>query len=141
MDFPIIKKKLKVLPNAQMVTAGLEFETMLLCTYNIEVKKENENQHELDKEGDNTNNQDDEYKIGLAKESMGKKIWVSVKVFNEEDVKNEYEVKLIFKQNNILIAEGELTTGKRVFNPGEHIHEQYFIVQLIEQKKEKDNEE
>lgn len=141
MDFPIIKKKLKVLPNAQIITAELEFDTMLLCTYNIQVKKENENQPELDMVGDNTNSQDDKYPIGLAKESIGKKIWVSVKIFNTEDVKDEYEVKLIFKQNGILIAEGELTTGKRIFNPGEHIHEQYFIVLLIEQKKEKGDEE
>ena len=134
-----IKKLVKILPNDEAITVELEFETMLLCFYNIEVK--NESRAELSKEGDNTNNQEAKYLIGLAKESIGKKIWASVKIFNVEDVKSEYEVKLIFKQNSIVLAEGELTTGKRIFNPKESIHEQYFIVQLIEEEKEKSNEE
>lgn len=141
MTFPFIRKKVKILPNDEVIMVELEFETLLLCKYHILVNDPRKNHPYIDKHGDNLNDEDDKYPIGSGKDSIGRKIWVSVKIFDLTGDGGDYEIKVIITQNGVAVEDGVLTTTKRKLKKGENLHEHYFLVQLVNKfEKEKDDE-
>ncbi|MBI3123007.1 MAG: leucine-rich repeat domain-containing protein [Ignavibacteriales bacterium] len=117
----IAKKLVKILPNDEVITVELEFDTMLLCTYKIQLREKNSNKVVLSTSGDNSNSEEDKFVIGLANESDSRTVWIFFTVMDQTGEGGKYEIRALFKQNGKLIDEGILSSGIRTISPGENL--------------------
>lgn len=132
MPVAVINKKIKIIPNTERITIELEFETMLLCTYLIQVKEVNSNSIVHEWSGDNSNDEDDKYILGTGKKNVGRTVWVFLSIIDQTGEGGEYKVTATLKQNGELLPGGELSTGKKVLKPGENKHDYVFVAKLVE---------
>lgn len=117
----VVKKLVKILPNDAVITVELEFDTLLLCTYKIQLREKNSNKVIFSKSGDNSNDEEDKYVIGIAKESDGRTVWIFFTVIDQTGEGGKYEVRALFKQNGKLIDDGILSSGIRIISPDENL--------------------
>ena len=126
----VVKKLVNILPNDAAITVELEFDTLLLCTYKIQVREKNSNQVIFSQFGDNSNDEEDKYEIGIAKESDGKTVWIFFTAIDQTGEGGKYEVRALFKQNGKLIDDGILSSGIRTIVPGEN-HQSGALVAIL----------
>ncbi|MFA7418139.1 MAG: hypothetical protein WCZ90_00535 [Melioribacteraceae bacterium] len=117
----VVKKHVKILPDDAVITVELEFDTLLLCTYKIQLREKNSNQVIISWFGDNSNDEEDKYVIGIANESDGKTVWIFFTVIDQTGEGGKYEVRALFKQNGKLIDDGILSSGSRIISPGDNL--------------------
>ena len=126
----VTKKPVKILPSDAVITVELEFDTLLLCTYKIQLREKNSNKVVLSTSGDNSNGEEDKYVIGHANESDGRTVWISFAVINQTGEGGKYEIRALFKQNGKVIDEGILSSGIRAISHGENSHSVSLVALL-----------
>ena len=126
----VTRKPVKILPNEAVITVELEFDTLFLCTYKIQLREKNSNKVVLSTSGDNSNSEEDKYVIGHANESDGRTVWISFAVIDQTGEGGKYEIKALFKQNGKVTDEGILSSGIRTISPGENLQSVSFVALL-----------
>ncbi|MDQ7815554.1 MAG: hypothetical protein RDU14_00850 [Melioribacteraceae bacterium] len=132
MPVAVIKKKIIINPNTENISIELEFKTLLLCVYRIQIKEANSNKIVHDWSGDNTNDQDDKYSLGIGKKNVGRTVWIFLSIIDQTGKGGDYEITAILKQNGEPVPDGKLTTGKKELKPGENKHDYILVAKLIE---------
>jgi hypothetical protein len=130
MPVPILKK-IKINTDGGDVTAELKFETLLLCTYRIDLTEGSRNGSidNFPQHGDNSNPEDDLYRLPTPNsENDKRKLWVVTTVIDQLGVGGEYKIDLIVKQGGKLLD--RLTTGEKVLKNEEH-RQEFFIVEFL----------
>jgi hypothetical protein len=130
MPVAVIKKQIKIIPDSTELSVELEFHTLLVCTYIVELREANSNEIVFREKGDNTNDQDDEHKIGTGKENDGRSLWIILTIINQDGKGGSYEVNAVVKQNKLPIEDGTLTTGKKEIKPKENKHDFVLVARL-----------
>ncbi|MBI5021981.1 MAG: hypothetical protein HZB59_11150 [Ignavibacteriales bacterium] len=130
MPVPILKK-IKISADGGIVTAELKFETLLLCTYRIDLTEAERNGSvgDFPEHGDNSNPEDDLYKLPTPNSKNDKrKLWVATSIIDQVGIGGGYKIDLIVKQGDIILD--ELTTGKKIIK-NEDCRQEFFIVEFL----------
>lgn len=132
MPVAVINKKIKIIPNTERITVELEFETLLLCNYKIQVKEVNSNSIVHEWSGDNSNSEDDKYSLGTGKKNVGRTVWIFLSIIDQTGEGDKYKVTATLKQNGEPLPGDKLTTGKKELKPGENKHDYILVAKFVE---------
>lgn len=126
-----VQKTIGIIPNDDIISLELEFNTLLIVTYLVRIREENSNQVVFEWTGDNSNDADDKYILGTARKNIGRTSFITFSIIDQDGKGGDFEVKAIFKHNGEVIDEGILTSGKEKLEPGENYCDVHFISRFV----------
>lgn len=112
MPVPIVKR-IRFSAEGGTIKVALTFNTMLLCTYELDLREVNKNASvpPFPVKGDNTNSQDDEYYFPMPVSSNdGRNVLAFINLMDQNGTGGTYQCKMIFSQDGSEI--GCLDTGQ-----------------------------
>ncbi len=128
MPIPIVNK-VKFNSSGGMIEVELNFTTLLLCTYTLELH-ENESNAQVwipPKQGDNSNPEDDKYALPVPpSKNNGRSLWAFITIIDQTGSGGEYEVSMEIRQDTSTI--GALNTGKK--RVSRNFSQEFLIAQL-----------
>ncbi|MBI4810925.1 MAG: hypothetical protein HY800_05705 [Ignavibacteriales bacterium] len=113
MPVPILQK-IKFNPDGGVIKVELKFQTMLLCTYDLDYRETGSNSSVagFPCKGDNSNAQDDVYSLPMPPSvNMNRSLWIFVTVIDQVGDGGSYQVDIIITQDGNQL--GILTPGEK----------------------------
>ncbi len=123
--------KIKFNPNGGTIKVEVKFETLLICTYTLDLREAGSNAS-IDgypKQGDNTNPEDDLYALPLPSViNKNRTIWITFVLLDQTGNGGSYQVDFNVNQDGSQI--GTWTSGKKQMQGNFQI--EMYAAQLVE---------
>ncbi len=129
MSTAVINNTVKISSGSDPVSLELDFKTLLLCTYRIQVKEKNSNQVIHDWSGDNSNEEDDKYSLGPGAENIGRTVWIFLTIIDQTGDGGSIEVDALFEQS---ADSSTVTTGAKELASGTNKADYILVVKITD---------
>lgn len=124
----LISKKICFDANGGTISISLEFDTLLIGTYLLQLREANGNAVVMEKIGDNTNAEDDVFPLPTpARLNDNRTLWIFITLIDQTGDGGDYEVRVKTSQDDQILD--TLSSGQKTIQaPSESI---IFVSRLL----------
>lgn len=124
----LISKKIHFDSNGGTVSISLEFDTLLICTYLLQLREANSNAVVMEKTGDNTNAEDDMFSLPTpARLNSNRTLWAFITLIDQTGNGGTYEARVKISQDDRVLETS--SSGRKALQvPSESV---IFVSRLL----------